>query len=236
MTLDIKPEAKIFYSPDRWKILSKKRDKAKFVLKILEEIGIIAYAYGSIARGDIRQGSDIDIIIIEPTLPLSLLEEHLSAYLDSPLFREITQATPQSTPKYYIHFRDRITVSLPIGKLREKEEEFYKFGGEVSLSGILSGIRVPGVNKKLKLVVPNKEGHLEYPVKGYEGAVAKVLGIRRESVEERVRVLTKRSIVGTTGLYLNYRLMPRESFEEAVLRLKRQKKGFRKRLSEDFFI
>ncbi len=234
MLIDIKPEAEVRYSPKRWKILSKKRDKAKFILEFLKKIGTSAYVYGSVARGDVHQKSDIDVVVTEPTLPLSFFEENLSKHLDNPIFREIIQATPQSTPKYYIHFKDGITVSFPIGRLREREEEFYKFGGKINLEELISNIRVPGVNKKLRLIVPSKEGHLEYPVRGYEEIVAKILDVKKELVEERVKVLTKRRIVGTTGLYLNYRLIPEESFEEAILRLKRLKKGFRRRLGEDF--
>ncbi len=233
MLLDIKPEVEVFYSPRRWKILAKKRDKAMFILKILEEISVSAYVYGSVARGDVHQKSDIDIVVTEPTLPLSLLEQDLSKHTDNPIFREIIQATPRSTPKYYIHLKDEVTVSFPIGKLREREEEFYKFGGKIGLEEIIGNIRVPGVNKKLRLIIPSKKGHLEYPVRGYEEIVAKVLGVKKELVEERVKVLTKRRTIGTTGLYLSYRLMPEESFEEALLRLKRLKKGFRRRLSED---
>ncbi|HDI74298.1 MAG TPA: DNA polymerase subunit beta [Candidatus Korarchaeota archaeon] len=234
--LDIKPEAELVYDTNRWKLLQRKRRKAKLVLEILSSIGIEGYIYGSVARGDVHEGSDIDVVILETPLPHSLVEDTLSREFGDPIYREVIQATPQSTPKYYIHLNSETTVSIPIGRLKEREEEFYKFGGRISLKGILNGERVPGVNKDLRLIMPTEKGHLEYPVIGYEEAVARVLNVGKGVVEERVRVLTKRRTVGTTGLYLSYRLVPRETFEEAVLKLKKVKKGFRNRLAGELLI
>ncbi len=231
--LDIKPEAEVIYGPERWRILLKKRERAAEAMEALHEIGVLAYVYGSVARGDVRESSDIDVVVPRYSLPPSLLEEILANRLGDPLYREIVQATPKSTPKYYVHFDDNTTVSVPVGMLRKREEEFYKFGGRLDLAGLREGKRVPGVNKELKLIFPTDTGHLEYPVIGYEECVAKVLGVDRDVVEERVRVLSKRRSVGTTGLYLTYRLQPGESLEEAISKLKKVKKGFRSRLAED---
>ncbi len=231
--LDIKPEAEVVYDPERWRILARKRRRAIKVMEVLSSRRTPAYVYGSVARGDVREGSDVDVVVPKYSLPPSLLEGILADHLGDPLYREIVQATPRSTPKYYIHFDDNTTVSIPIGTLRKREEEFYKFGGRLGLMGLKEGKRVPGVNKELKLIFPTENGHLEYPVIGYEEYVARVLGVGEDVVKERVRVLMKRRSVGTTGLYLTYRLLPGESFEEAILKLKKVKKGFRSRLAED---
>ncbi|MDK2372521.1 MAG: nucleotidyltransferase domain-containing protein [Candidatus Korarchaeota archaeon] len=231
--LDIKPEAEVIYDPERWRVLARKRKRAIEVMEVLYSRGTPAYVYGSVARGDVRESSDVDVVVPRYSLPPSLLEGILADHLGDPVYREIVQATPRSTPKYHIHFNGNTTVSIPIGILRKREEEFYKFGGRLNLMGLRRGKRVPGVNKELRLIFPTENGHLEYPVLGYEEYVARVLGVDKDVVEERVRILTKRKSVGTTGLYLKYHLLPRESFEEAISKLKKVKKGFRSRLAED---
>jgi len=233
-SLNIKPEAEVRYTEDRWKLLQRKRMRAKETISILKDAGLVSFVYGSIARGDVEESSDVDVVIPRPTLPHSLIEEMVSKELGDPLCREIVQATPQSTPKYYIYYSDNTTISMPIGRLREREEEFYKFGGMLDLRGITANLRVPGVSKELKLIYPTNFGHVEYPVVGNEEIVAKILGVSRYTVDERVRVLTKRRVLGTTGLYVNYRLQPDENFEEALRKLKMTKKGFRNRLSEEY--
>lgn len=230
---DIKPEAEILYDERRWRLLETKRKRAIQVLEILHANNLEAFVYGSVARGDVTETSDVDIVIPQYSLPSSLIEALLSESMGAPLYREIVQATPKSTPKYYIHFDYHTIISMPVGRLRQREREFYKFGGQLNLNGLRDGKRVPGVNKELKLIIPTSKGHLECPVVGYEELVAKIIGVSKGIVEERIRILTRRREKGTTGLYLNYRLQIRESFEEAVDKLKRMKKGFRARLAED---
>lgn len=233
MSLDIKPEAEIIYDDRKWRLLETNRRKAIYVLETLYANELRAFTYGSVARGDIRETSDVDVVIIQYSLPPSLIEDLLSESLGAPLYRELVQATPKSTPKYYIHFDEQITVSMPVGKLRQREQEFYKFGGLLDLTGLREGNRVPGVNKELKLIFPTQEGHLEYPVIGYEEFVAKVVGVSKGVVDERVRILTKRREKGNSGLYLTYSLQIGESIEEAINKLKRVKRGFRARLAEE---
>ncbi|MEM2291560.1 MAG: nucleotidyltransferase domain-containing protein [Candidatus Korarchaeum sp.] len=232
-SLDIKPEGEELYEGRRWEILREKRNRGMIILETLMESGISGFIYGSVARGDVREESDIDVVILDCSLPPSLIEEVLLTEIGDPYYREIVQASPRSVPKYHIHFDDELVVSIPLGTVRMREREFYRFGGRVGLEGLREGIRVPGVSKELKLIYPTPSGHLVFPVIGYESAVAKILGIDEGSVKERVTVLTKRKTVGKTGLYAYYRLMPGESVEEALSKLRGVKKWFDERLKEE---
>lgn len=233
--LDIKPEGEELYDERRWKILKGKRDRGMTILEILARKGITGFVYGSVARGDVRKESDIDVVILDCSLPPSLVEEVLSSELGDPYYREIVQASPKSVPKYHVHFDEELVISIPLGTVRMREREFYKFGGRVGLEGLKSGTRVPGVNKELKLVYPTPSGHLTFPVVGHESTVARILGVDEASVRERVSVLTKRKTVGKTGLYAYYRLMPEESIEEALSRIRGVKRWLDKRLRREGF-
>ncbi|MCS7103701.1 MAG: nucleotidyltransferase domain-containing protein [Candidatus Korarchaeum sp.] len=234
-SLDIKPEGEELYDERRWNVLKEKRDRGVMILEILVREGINGFIYGSVARGDVREESDIDVVILDCSLPPSLIEEVLASEIGDPYYREIVQASPRSVPKYHIHFDEELVISIPLGVVKMKEREFYKFGGRIGLDGLKKGIRVPGVNKGLKLIYPTPSGHFLLPVIGYESAVAKILEIDESSVRERIAVLTKRKTIGKTGLYAYYRLMPEESVEEALSRLRGVKKWVDERLRREGF-
>jgi predicted nucleotidyltransferase len=170
--------------------------------------------------------SDIDVFV--PThVPLLRVEEAIRNSL--PVHsRLIVQATPTHAPKGYIFLNPEETemVSFPLAPLTPREEEFYRFGGLVSLKELREGRRVPGVDKRLIFISPTTEGHVELPVKGREAEVASRLGISIETVRERVRVLSRRSSIGRTGVFVKYYLMPHQGFEEAIHLLARQRRPF----------
>ncbi|MGY0288558.1 MAG: nucleotidyltransferase domain-containing protein [Candidatus Methanodesulfokora washburnensis] len=225
--LPFEPEIHVIYDEEHWNLLKMKREVALRFMSRLFSFGVKSYVYGSVARGDVRKASDIDIIVLEPVLPLSSVESIL-AELGDPVRREIVQATPRSTPKFYIHYEGMVTVSFPLCHLGEKESFFYRFGGMNDLKDVRK--RVPGVDKKLMLVYPVEEGHISIGVVGREALAAKILSIPIKVVEERVKVLRRRKEVGTTGLYLKYQLNTEEGLEEAILRLSRVKKWFFRRM------
>jgi len=144
--------------------------------------------------------------------------------------REIIQATPGYAAKGYIYTRERRGYSFPLVRLLPAERDFYGFTGSVTLQQLEAGVRVPGVDKRLMLIEPTPSGHVESPIAGREGAVARLLGVDTRIVTERVRTLERRRSVGRTGVYLKHSLEPSEGFGEALHRLSLRRPAVRKRL------
>ncbi|AWR97129.1 DNA polymerase subunit beta [Acidianus sulfidivorans JP7] len=212
----------IQYNDVQWKLLNEKREIARKLLERLQQNSIPGYIYGSIARGDVRKDSDIDIVVFYPKIfELDMLEaDH----------KFIIQATPLSTPKAYISIdpKEMIVISFPLSKLKKDEEEFYYFGGILNLEGILENKRVPGINKKLELIIPNQNGHTEIPLLNNEDLAAKILKISLSTIKEREKLLLKREDKGRSGVFLRYDLDPDQNFEEAIRELYKSNKYFRR--------
>ena len=208
----------VVYDEKQWMLLREKRAKARRLLEELARRGIEAFVHGSIARGDVSPQSDIDIVVLEYK-PSYLIELALDAMGYRIYSREIVQATPFHTPKLYyvLDPREELVISLPLAKLLPRELEFYKWGGMIGLQELREEKRVAGVNKKLKLIIPTQTGHIELPVVGREAETASILGISVETVNERVRVLTRRDEIGRTGVFLKISLREDET-PESVLR------------------
>lgn len=223
----------VHYTGEHWELLEKLRRIAMNILEILMLNGIPSVVHGSIARGDVHRGSDIDIFVPVP-VPSYKVEFILENSGYTIYYRYIAIATPSSTPKAYIVLdpSERIVVSYPLLKPKPREIEFYKFGGLLDLDGLRRNMRVPGVNKKLVLIEPTPYGHRESPVIGRESIVASILGISIETVEERVRVLSRRDEIGRTGVFVKYMLSPDEVFEEALVKIARRNPLVRRQLIE----
>ncbi len=221
----------VVYGEDRWRLLREKRGRALRVLRALGPLARDAVVHGSVARGDVRPGSDVDVAIVRPVAP-ALVEVYLEASGLRPVAKEIVQATPSNTPKVYLYLDyERLTVvSYPLAPLRPREREFYSWGGEATLEELERGVRKPGVDKRLMLIVPTERGHVEAPVQGNEGWVARLLRVSPDTVAERVRVLTRRREHGHTGVFLRVELEPEEPVEEAVARLREENPLFRRAL------
>jgi len=123
-----------------------------------------------------------------------------------------------------------VSVSIPLVKLKRTEREFYKFAGEIALEQIRLEKRVPGVDKRLMLIEPTADGHVETSIIGRESYVSELLGVGSQIVNERVRVLMKRDKVGRTGIFLERDLSCDETFESVVREIARTSPALRRRL------
>ncbi|AAK40446.1 Conserved hypothetical protein [Saccharolobus solfataricus P2] len=180
------------------------------------------YVYGSVARGDVNEKSDVDIIVFNPNqIVLDTLNVN---------HKYLIQATPNSVPKAYLSLdeEETIVISFPLGRLRRNEIEFYSFGGLVDLKGLSKNERVPGVNKKLMLIIPTENGHMEIPLEGNEDYASKLLKISLETIMERKRLLARRMERGHTGVFLRYDLGGNESIYDAFNKMYKSNKFFKR--------
>ncbi len=151
-----------------------------------------SYVYGSIARGDVNPKSDIDIIILD-VIPSYIIETNIDFER-----RYIIQATPNSVIKACYKIDERETITFPLIPMNEREVQFYDFGGKIDNERE----RVCGVNKRLLFIEPVEDGHVEWSIIGKENKVARRLNIDMETVQERIRVLSRRDKIGRTGTYM----------------------------------
>ncbi|HIH89510.1 TPA: DNA polymerase subunit beta [Candidatus Bathyarchaeota archaeon] len=219
----------VAYDEGRWVFLRSLRGEASALMRPLAAAHIECLVYGSLARGDVKPTSDVDIFIPSPPAP-ELVEAALERAGIRAAEREIVQATPGYAAKGYIYTGDRRGYSFPLVRLLPTERDFYGFAGSVTLKQLDGGIRVPGVDKMLMLIEPTPRGHVESPVAGREGQVARLLGVDTRIVSERVRTLERRRSVGRTGVFLKHSLEPGEGFGEALHRLSLGRPAVRKRL------
>lgn len=222
----------VFYSEERWITLSRKRRVAKYLMEIIRGIGVNAVVHGSVARGDVDVDSDIDIVIPSVIQPfkLELLLEDRGVAVYS---RRIVQATPAMTPKvyYYLDPTELVAISYPLAKPSRREFEFYRFGGILDLNRLDRDERTVGVDKRLMLIEPTSYGHIEYSIIGYEAEASRKLNVSPGIVRERVSILTRRSRIGRTGLFISYEVPHNEQIEEAIEKLARWNKVFRRLIS-----
>lgn len=222
----------VVYRDDQWRLLARLRATAEGIMSALTSRGVRAAIHGSVVRGDVHKGSDVDVVVPYPVSSHSVeLALDLAGY--SIASRRIAQATPGHTPKAHIvlDLLGRLSVTFPLLPLRSLELGFYRFGGYLELDGVRAGTRVPGCDKRLMLITPMRLGHAESPVVGYEEEVAKQVGVDVAVVRERVRVLTRRREVGRTGIYLSVPLAEDEAFEAVLERVSATNPGVRRRRS-----
>ncbi len=218
---------KVKYTRDHWKLLREKRKIAKEIMETLKDYGIPSIVYGSIARGDVKPTSDVDIFIplLIPSYKLELALQDFGI-----LERRIIQATPNYAIKGEI-ILEEANVSFPLVKMREKEMDFYRFGGYLDLRGLKRNQRIAGVDKRLVLIVPLKDGHYEVPTNEIDKSeLARFLNVCIEVVEERFRVLERRREIGRTGIFLNERVPETESFESYLASLSFQNNHLKRRM------
>jgi predicted nucleotidyltransferase len=217
------------YSTVHWALLENLREKAASIMTTLETFNLKTLVYGSIARGDVNNDSDVDVFVAEPQSSF-LVETALERARVPVNARLLVQATPNYAMKAYIEVDNKTSVSFPLMHMRRVEREFYKFGGEADLNQLKAGERVKGVNKRLILIEPTKTGHIESTIIGCEEVAAKLLGVSTETVLDRVHALLKRDEVGRTGVFIKRELAPDETFELVMKKLADQNPAVRRRL------
>src|SRR5665647_370258 len=221
----------VTYSSVRWEQLKALRGKAVLVMAALEAFHLQSLTHGSIARGDVKLGSDVDVFI--PEVQNSFLVETALEKAKIPVnSRFIVQSTPSYAMKAHIEIDETTTVSFPLMEMRRVEREFYRFGGEVNLNQLKMNIRIAGVDKRLMLIEPTEKGHVESSVIGKEEFTAKTLGIAAETVLDRVHALVKRDTVGRTGVFVKRELLQDETFELALKKLADLNPAVRRRMKK----
>ena len=222
-------ELHVEYTEDHWRLLRLLRAEAAEMMRPLYEAHIEAVVYGSIARGDVSEGSDVDIWMPSPPSP-TFVQAVLERRGVRIRRREIIQATPSYAAKAYLYTEPDRGYSLPLVKLRASEAEFYRYAGSLGYRELQAGGRVPGVDKRLMLIEPTETGHRESSVQGMEGYVAGRLGVETRIVQERVRTLERRGKVGRTGVYIKRVLADDEDFGAVFRQLAASKPALRRRI------
>ncbi|OYT33828.1 nucleotidyltransferase [Archaeoglobales archaeon ex4484_92] len=221
---------RINYTEEHWEILRKKRTRAMEIMEELRKFGIESIVYGSVARGDVNPRSDVDLFIPE-VIPSYKVEIALDGF--EVLEKRIVQATPNYAIKGEFILSNETTVSFPLVQMKEREMDFYKFGGCISYEELLDERRVPGVDKRLVLIIPTSNGHREVPLSEiHPSGAAKILGVSIEIVLERIRVLTRRREVGRTGIFLCETVPSNEGLEHALRKIASRNPAVRRRIDK----
>jgi uncharacterized protein len=198
-------------------------------MAVLASSHLNSTVHGSLARGDVKEGSDVDIFIAE--VQSSFLVETTLEKSGIPInARLLVQATPNYAMKAHIEIDEAVSVSFPLMEMRRVEREFYRFGGEADLAQLKTDVRVAGVDKRLMLIEPTEKGHVESSIVGKEEFAAKLLGITAETVLDRVHALTRRDSIGRTGVFVKKELAPDETFEGELKRLVEANPAVRRRM------
>ena len=221
----------ITYSKYNWSLLKNKRANAKKLLEMFVKEGLNPALYGSIARGDVHESSDIDIVFTQK-VPSFQIEYILNKRGYENYFREILMATPLDSIKLYIYISELESITIPISNLSKKGMEFYTFGGKITLKDIETETRVAGIDKRLVLIKPNQYGHEENSIIGNEALAAKIVGVGIDTVNERKKVLLRREKLGRTGVFLRRKLTMNESTENVLKELAKKKSIIRKKLNK----
>jgi len=222
-------KAEVTYSEKHWKLLQSMREEAVKIMEPLEKASLNCVTHGSIARGDVSANSDIDVFIPNPSGSF-LIESAVERARLTVNQRILVQATPSYAAKGYIELDPQRVVSFPLMKMRPVERDFYRFGGEATLQTLKEKKRVVGVDKRLMLIEPTDQGHIESSIVGRENAVAKLLNVSVETVLDRVHALLRRDEVGRTGVFSKRELGPDETFEMVLQRLVHENPAVRRRL------
>jgi len=124
-TAEMGPRREVAYGQETWEHLRLLRERALAVLTLLMKSDVEGFVFGSVARGDVKPGSDVDVFIpsVASSMAVGLALDHLARE------RSIVQATPRAMAKAHLVLQDDTNVIFPLIPPRETELEFYRFGG-----------------------------------------------------------------------------------------------------------
>lgn len=226
----IKPstfERVVVYNNHQWQILKEKREVAIKILQIIDKLPSKFYIYGSVARGDVRDGSDIDLVVLDVVSSFQLLYLLQDTRI---LSKFIIMATPNHSIKGVIELENDITISFPLSPFSNREIDFYKFGGMVEVKDIETEIRVSGIDKRLVLINPTNDGHKERSVMQVSSKELTRLGFSPRIIEERMRALNRRDKIGRTGVFLKEEVLTEIGFENHLKQLEDRNHLIRKKI------
>lgn len=204
------------YSETEWDLFVSFQKKALEILRELEERGLTGgFVHGSVARGDVKVTSDIDVYL--PLAIPSFRIDLLPTFHDAE--RRITMATPNSVIRGVLSRNDNVSLSFPLTAANERDIEFFRFSGLVNRGQLKKQQRTPGVTKKLILIEPEGNGYWQTPILEDKKRVGQLLGISQRIIDERVRVLNRRDKIGRTGVFINVQIQPDENYEQALKNL-----------------
>lgn len=232
-TLNHAEYKEICYNNQHWILLKELRQKSSKIMSALERANLRSVVHGSIARGDVNKESDVDLFIPNPSSSF-IIENALERAHFSLNARFLVQATPNYAMKAYIEIDAKTSVSFPLMRMRNVEQGFYKFGGEININQLRSKVRVAGVNKGLMLIQPTFKGHIQSSIIGLEENTAKQLSISLETVFDRVHTLLRRNKVGRTGVFVKKELNPNETFEMALKKFADANPAVRRRMNRSY--
>ncbi|MFX0047413.1 MAG: nucleotidyltransferase domain-containing protein [Candidatus Hermodarchaeota archaeon] len=219
----------VIYSENHLELLHEKRERSKILLDMFVKEGLDPFLYGSIARGDVHDNSDIDIGFLNKIAPYQI-EIILEKNGFKNYFREIIMATPADALKLYIYLNELESITIPLSKFDKRSKEFYDFGGKINLNQLVRNTRVAGIDKRLVLIQPTTNGHEEYSLIGNEHLAAKQLNLSIDTINERKKILLKREKLGKTGVFLKRPIGMNESTEVVLKKLADKKSIVRNKL------
>jgi len=221
----------IVYNEKRWSILRNKREIAKKVMAPLCIHGYNPIIYGSIARGDVDEDSDVDVFIeqvVNPALLETIVEKSLGGWIK----RTVVQATPGYVVKGYIFIDELVSISFPLIEMLPNEAEFYSIAGKLSYSDVLENKRRGGMNKSMMIIIPVEDGHMEFPARQDPDLAAKLIGVDPKALRERLHVLEKRKEHGRTGTYIEVELDEGSTFPQVLKAIINENPILRRRINK----
>ncbi|MCS7131961.1 MAG: nucleotidyltransferase domain-containing protein, partial [Hadesarchaea archaeon] len=104
---------KVIYSEERWRLFRQLRAMARDLMVALAKQGIESVVHGSVARGDVEVGSDVDVFVLhlQPSYAIELALRNADFH---PIKREIVMATPWHLPKAHIYIDEDYLVTFPL--------------------------------------------------------------------------------------------------------------------------